>query len=100
MGIQYFFLPLFEFLRKSLTPLHIFPPVQVPQLELSSGRGNMGPLLPTCYHAHSSYYASGSGGDDCCTRSWPWWCWITCKRAESGVLMLENVKMREGRSYK
>ncbi len=76
----------------------------VPQLEMAAERpgDSLGPILPTCYHAYSSYYAdehSGSG-QCCCCAVCPWWCWITCKSAESGVLILENVKLREGRSYK
>ena len=34
-----------------------------------------------------------------CTRNFPWFCWLPCKSAESGVIVLENVKNRDGRSF-
>ena len=26
-----------------------------------------------------------------CTRTFPWFCWLPCKSAENGVIVLENV---------
>lgn len=34
-----------------------------------------------------------------CTRTFPWFCWLPCKSAENGVIVLENVKNRDGRSF-
>ena len=89
----------------------------VPQLELVHGKGKtikskildeiakpsaslisgtIDHILPTCYHAYSSYYSDHEGQGTCCTRTCPWWCWLPFRRSEQGVLILENITMREG----
>eukprot|EP00094_Tigriopus_californicus_P005881 TCALIF_05667-PA protein Name:"Protein of unknown function" AED:0.29 eAED:0.29 QI:0/0.66/0.5/0.75/0.33/0.25/4/114/526 len=64
----------------------------VPQLDIVFGKGSIDRILPTCYHAYSSYYANDMGEGSCCIKSCPWFCWLPCRRSEQGVLILENVK--------
>jgi hypothetical protein len=56
-------------------------------------------ILPVCYHAYSSYYAADDGRGSYCTRTCPWFCWLPCSKTDSGVIVLENVKTREGTSF-
>lgn len=46
---------------------------------------------PVVYHAHSNYY-SGEATNSC--SGCPWFCWLPFRAAESGVLVMENVKRR------
>jgi hypothetical protein len=46
---------------------------------------------PVVYHAHSNYY-SGEAANSCA--SCPWFCWLPIRAAESGILVMENVKKR------
>lgn len=46
---------------------------------------------PVIYHAHSNYY-SGEAANSCA--GCPWFCWLPIRAAESGVLVMENVKKR------
>jgi len=46
---------------------------------------------PVVYHAHSNYY-SGEATNSC--SGCPWFCWLPFRAAESGVLVMENVKLR------
>jgi len=46
---------------------------------------------PVVYHAHSNYYA-GEASSSCA--GCPWFCWLPFRSAESGVLVMENVKRR------
>lgn len=68
------------------------------QADLANGEGCLDAILPVCYHAYSSYYADENLDGGCCGRTCPWFCWLPCKKAEEGILILENIKMRE-RSY-
>ncbi len=77
------------------------PPKDDPAAAAGS-RASSSPLeriLPVCYHAYSSYYADSDRGETLCTRKCPWFCWLPCKKSDSGVIVLENVKTRAGRSY-
>lgn len=71
----------------------------VPQLELACGKGTLNHILPTCYHAYSSIYAANEARGTFCTNRFPWYCWLPWKSAESGVLILENVKLRDGKCH-
>ena len=74
----------------------------VPQCDLANGPGTFHSILPICFHAHSSVYAARDGDADTsntCSRSCPWICLLAFRKSESGVLMLENVKHRKGRSF-
>lgn len=46
---------------------------------------------PVVYHAHSNYY-SGEATNTC--SGCPWFCWLPFRAAESGILVMENVKKR------
>jgi len=46
---------------------------------------------PVVYHAYSNYY-SGEATNSC--GGCPWFCWLPIRAAESGVLVMENVKRR------
>jgi len=62
---------------------------------LESSQAVPGPPLhsqcPVVYHAHSNYY-SGEAATSC--SACPWFCWLPLRRAEAGVLVMENVKRR------
>lgn len=46
---------------------------------------------PTVYHAHSNYY-SGEAAENCA--GCPWFCWLSVRQPEKGILVMENVKKR------
>jgi len=75
----------------------------VRQLELANGDGCLGGILPTCYHASSNYYTMENDGvlpngcDKFCANCWM--CFVPCRPSENGMLILENVKKRPGKSY-
>ncbi len=68
-------------------------------LELANGPGCIDHLLPKCYFAYSNYYEGESNPSCCEKRSCPWFCYVPCKPAEVGILILENIKFRE-RQYR
>lgn len=51
----------------------------------------MSAQCPVVYHAHSNYY-SGEADDSCA--GCPWFCWLTVRQPEKGILVMENVKKR------
>lgn len=69
-------------------------------LELANGKGCLESILPKCYHAYSTYYMEEAQRGDrtpCCEANFPWWCYMPCKKAEEGILILENIKFREAK---
>jgi len=57
--------------------------------------------LPKCYHACSTYYTMETEGvlPNSCDKFCCWFCFTPCRPSENGVLILENVKKRPGKSY-
>jgi len=74
----------------------------VPLLEMVNGKGCIERMLPKCYFAYSNYYMQEEhGSQNCCEkRKCPWFCYVPCKPAEVGILILENIKFREKATYK
>jgi len=70
----------------------------VRQLELANGEGCLKGTLPKCYHANSTYYTMETEGalPNACDKYCCWACFTPCRPSENGVLILENVKKREG----
>jgi len=71
-------------------------------LDLANGPGCLERLLPKCYFAYSNYYMQEHGTDDpaCCEKYKCPWFFVSCKPPEIGILILENIKFRQGASYK
>lgn len=74
----------------------------MPLLDLANGEGCIDRMLPKCYFSYSNYYMQEQGsGASCCERhNFPWFCYVPCKPSEVGILILENIKHREGATYK
>jgi len=74
----------------------------IPMLEVVNGKNCIERMLPKCYFAYSNYYMQeANGSQNCCEkRKCKWFCYVPCKPAEEGILILENIKYREKATYK
>lgn len=72
----------------------------VSQVDLANGKNCLKSSLPLCYHAYSQYYASEPPTPRFCELNCPWFCFVPCRASDEGVLILENIKHREGKTYR
>jgi len=63
---------------------------QLPE-PLNSRSLSLARQCPVVYHAHSNYY-SGEASNSC--TACPWFCSLPFRKAEEGILVMENVKKR------